>query len=85
MPADFPVIELWEVLSGQKPGRASDEEITFFDSVGFAMEDFSTLRYINDLAKEYGFGRSIDLVPEMSNPKDLFGLLPSAVAVPTAA
>jgi ornithine cyclodeaminase len=85
MPADFPVIELWEVLSGQKPGRASDEEITFFDSVGFAMEDFSTLRYIHDLAKEHGFGRSIDLVPEMSNPKDLFGLLPSAVAVPTAA
>jgi ornithine cyclodeaminase len=38
--------ELWEVIAGRLSGRTSREEITIFDSVGFAIEDYSTLRYV---------------------------------------
>src|SRR6185437_1434795 len=33
--ADFPVIELTQVVMGRRSGRASDAEVTIFDSVGF--------------------------------------------------
>ncbi|MDB5869277.1 MAG: ornithine cyclodeaminase, partial [Polaromonas sp.] len=46
MAADFPVTELWQVLAGHKPGREHAAQITVFDSVGFALEDFSALRYL---------------------------------------
>ncbi|MGH6628036.1 MAG: ornithine cyclodeaminase [Burkholderiaceae bacterium] len=75
MPEDFPVTELWEVLAGQKTGRTAPEQVTVFDSVGFALEDFSALRFMRDAAAELGVGERITLIPEMSNPKDLFGVL----------
>ena len=75
MPADFPVIELWQVLNGQISGRESDEQVTIFDSVGFALEDFSTLAYVHKISTQYGIGRTIDLIPEFNNPKDLFGFI----------
>ncbi|MDL5032050.1 ornithine cyclodeaminase [Pelomonas sp. APW6] len=75
MPADFPVTEFWRVLSGQAPGRRTAEEITVFDSVGFALEDFSMLRLLRDVARELGLGSEISLVPRMADPKDLFGEL----------
>ena len=46
---DFEVVELWKVIAGKHAGRTSDEEITLFDSVGFAIEDFSALRYLRCL------------------------------------
>lgn len=70
-----PVTELREVLAGRRPGRSSSEAITIFDSVGFAVEDFSVLRLLRDLARETGVGRKIDLIAEPANPKDLFSLL----------
>lgn len=72
MPADFPVIELWQVLDGRIPGRQDEQQITVFDSVGFALEDFSALRYINDLAQAKAIGSRIELVPTPDNPKDLY-------------
>ncbi|MDO9074941.1 MAG: ornithine cyclodeaminase, partial [Rubrivivax sp.] len=75
MPADFPVTELWRVLTGQSPGRRSETEVTVFDSVGFALEDFAALRLMGTLAAELGLGQAIDLIPEMADPKDLFGVL----------
>ena len=81
MPADFAVTEFWRVLSGQAPGRRSAEEITVFDSVGFALEDFSMLRLLRDCARELGLGSEISLVPRMADPKDLFGELVSTEAV----
>jgi ornithine cyclodeaminase len=80
MPADFPVTELWEVLAGQKGGRSSAEEVTVFDSVGFALEDFSALRFMHDQAIELGLGERIALIPEMADPKNLFGVLRTAPA-----
>jgi len=69
---DFPVIELWRVLSGQTVGRESAEQVTVFDSVGFALEDFSALRYLRDVAEAQDIGTKIDLIPAPSNPKDLY-------------
>ena len=83
LPEDHEVTELWEVISGLKPGRTNDRQITLFDSVGFAIEDFSTLRVMRRLADETGLGREIDLLPDAGDPKDLFGLIKSAAPKPT--
>ncbi|WP_306553710.1 ornithine cyclodeaminase [Acidovorax sp.] len=87
LPADFVVTELWEVLAGQHTGRPSDAAITVFDSVGFALEDFSALRFLRDAATEMGMGQPIKLIPELSDPKDLFGVLlqPTASAAGASA
>lgn len=80
MDADFAVTELWQVLSGQHKGRDSAEQITMFDSVGFAMEDFSALRYVYDTARKMGMGEDMALIPPLANPKDLFSALQVAPA-----
>ncbi len=84
MPADFAVTEFWRVLAGEAPGRVSADQVTVFDSVGFALEDFSALRLLRDLAIELGLGRTIDLVPELADPKNLFGALrmPAVTGLP---
>lgn len=73
MPADFPVTELWQVLAGHAPGRSSAAEVTVFDSVGFALEDFAALRYLDEQV-DARFTRQLDLIPAMDDPKDLYGL-----------
>lgn len=73
--AEYPVTELWQVITGQKTGRSSDKQITLFDSVGFAIEDFSTLRFLRDLVQGTAFYSDIDLVAQPKDPRDLFGLL----------
>jgi len=73
------VAELADVLLGNRPGRANSREVTIFDSVGFALSDFSALRYLQRLNTEQGMGRQdIDLVPLLDDPKDLFGGLTTA-------
>jgi ornithine cyclodeaminase len=78
LPVDCGITELWEVLAGKRPGRVAADEVTIFDSVGFAIEDFSLLRYLHDLSRTMDVHREIDLVPALENPKDLFGLLRAA-------
>lgn len=73
--ADHPVTELWEIVSGHEMGRTSAQEITVFDSVGFAVEDFSILRLMRDLAKDLGAGEEIDLLAAPEDPKNLYALL----------
>ncbi len=80
MPADFAVTELWRVLRAEAPGRSRADEITFFDSVGFALEDYSALCVLRDLAAELGVGQAVQLVPNLANPKDLYSLLRPAAA-----
>lgn len=75
MPAHFPVTEVWRVLAGQDAGRHRAEDITVFDSVGFALEDYSALRLLHDLALRHGIGKQLDLVPLPADPKDLYGLI----------
>lgn len=73
--ADFPVTEFWRVLAGLAPGRTSRDQVTVFDSVGFALEDFSALTFMRDAALELGIGDVVDLVPDHADPKDLYGVL----------
>lgn len=72
LPADHPVTELWRVLRGDAPGRTRADEVTVFDSVGFALEDYSALRYLYQQAQARGLGVDVELVPT-DEPKDLFG------------
>jgi len=73
--ADLIYAELWELVCKNKPGRQDDQEITLFDSVGFALEDYSILRVVYELAKEYQLGTEADLIPELNDPKNLFSIL----------
>ena len=75
MPADFEVTELWEVFAGQKTGRDNATQITLFDSVGFALEDYSALRFMHAAALEAGLGERLALIPALADPKNLFGTL----------
>jgi len=76
MEAEFPVAELTDVLAGRRPGRTGPHEVTIFDSVGFALEDFSALRYLRRIHNELqGSQQHIDLVPDLEDPKDLFSVL----------
>lgn len=84
LPADFPVIELAKVVTAREPGRGSDAEVTIFDSVGFALQDFSALRYLYRLHQQRrGTRTGIDLVPDLDDPKDLFSLVAAPSPAPT--
>jgi hypothetical protein len=52
------VIELADVVSGKLPGRLGPAEVSIFDSVGFALNDFSSLRYLHRLEREHAAGVS---------------------------
>ena len=75
LPADHPVTELWEVIVGNAPGRSSPSQITLFDSVGFAIEDFSALCYLRERALETGLYDELDMVADPDDPRDLFGMV----------
>jgi ornithine cyclodeaminase len=85
MEAEFPVIELWQVLDGKTAGRDNDQQVTVFDSVGFALEDLSALRVLQHCAQQLGLGREIDLIPALDDPKDLFSQLDGAAQIVAAA
>jgi ornithine cyclodeaminase len=70
----FPVTEFSDVLAGKSLARAGEHEVTIFDSVGFALTDFSALRYLYRLNRaSRTTPDEIDLVPDLDDPKDLFG------------
>jgi ornithine cyclodeaminase len=75
LPADFAVTELWQVLQGHAAGRENADQVTVFDSVGFALEDFSALRWLRDSALELRLGSPAHLIPALLDPKDLFAQL----------
>lgn len=78
MDPDFPVTEMWQVIAGTAPGRSSASQITLFDSVGFAIEDFSALRYVRDQMARTGLFDRLDLLADPDDPRDLFGMLQRA-------
>ncbi|KEJ00315.1 ornithine cyclodeaminase [Clostridium botulinum A2B7 92] len=75
MDKDFKVTEICNVIKTGKPIDRKPGEITIFDSVGFALEDFSMLRLMYDIAKEENIGEPQILVPKLENPKDLYSML----------
>ena len=72
---NHPVVELWRVIAGHAPGRTDGTRITLFDSVGFATEDFSALRYVRDQLAATGLYADLDLLADPDDPRDLFGML----------
>ena len=78
MAEDYPVTELWQVVSGAAEGRRDQNQITLFDSVGFAVEDFSALRYIHEKLSDTGLSQDLDIIADPDDPRDLFGMLQRA-------
>jgi ornithine cyclodeaminase len=85
LPPDHPVTELWQVMTGAAPGRQTAAEITLFDSVGFAIEDFSALRYMRDHIGPTGLAVPLDLLADPDDPRDLYGMLMRAAPLPPLA
>lgn len=81
LPEDHPVTELWQVISGDVPGRVSDAQNTLFDSVGFAIEDFSALRFVRDKIQGSMHFETLDLLADPDEPRDLYGMLLRRAAV----
>lgn len=75
LPEDHPVTELWQVMNDEVEGRRDARQITLFDSVGFAIEDFSALRFISDKIDEHPFFVPLDMLADPDDPRDLFGML----------
>lgn len=67
--------ELWEIINGHKPGRQNNDEIFIFDSVGFALEDYTILNYVYQLATQLNLGQELNLIPQLPDPKNLFSLV----------
>lgn len=79
---DHPVTELWQAMTGAAPGRRDARQITLFDSVGFATEDFSALRYVRDRLPGTGLYQELDMLADPDEPRDLFGMLLRAATPP---
>lgn len=72
------IISIYELITGLKQVRVDDKDIVLFDSVGFALEDFSILNVIyNWLLSNHSFIKKIEFFPNLDNSKDLFGSLMS--------
>lgn len=54
-------VELGELLSGARPGRAGDQELTVYKSMGHAVEDLAAARLVFDRAQAENVGTLIDL------------------------
>ena len=53
--------ELGELVSGARPGRSNDSQLTLYKSVGVAVEDAAAAALVLRLAKERGVGRTIEI------------------------
>jgi alanine dehydrogenase len=53
--------ELGEIVSGARPGRANESQLTLYKSVGVAVEDAAAAALVLRLARERGIGRTIEL------------------------
>jgi len=61
IPKDHVYAELGEMVIRRKPGRTSEGEVTFFKSVGLAIEDISTAKRVYERARALGIGREVIL------------------------
>jgi ornithine cyclodeaminase len=52
--------ELGEILLGRKPGRQSAQQITFFKSVGIAVQDAATAQLALQNAQALGLGQHVE-------------------------
>ena len=65
-------------MTGTAKGRQSPQEVTRFNSVGFAIKDFAALRSVRSkLAKANRFTH-LDMIAGPDGPRDLYGMLQRA-------
>ncbi|QHJ10925.1 Ornithine cyclodeaminase [Paraglaciecola mesophila] len=74
---DFGVTEMYKVINQQVDGRTSPSQLTIFDGVGFAIEDFSALRYVYQLMSQHLPAKELELIATPDDPRDLFSLFVS--------
>lgn len=58
--ADHMAAELAEIVTGKKPARTDDKEITLFKSNGLAIQDVAAAKLVYDKALEAGIGVNVD-------------------------
>jgi ornithine cyclodeaminase len=75
LPPDHPVTELWQVIGGAAPGRTAAAQVTLFDSVGFAIEDFAALRWVLRQLPGTGLASMLDMIADPDDPRDLYGMV----------
>lgn len=75
---DFSVIEFHRILKGEEQARTSEDELVIFDGVGFASEDYTGLVFLRDLIKNQDDYEILDLIPQQSNPKNLYSVINNA-------
>jgi ornithine cyclodeaminase/alanine dehydrogenase-like protein (mu-crystallin family) len=53
--------ELGEIVTGRKPARTSDKEITLFKSNGLAIQDAAAAKLVYDRAVDAGIGKYVEI------------------------
>ena len=66
------------------PGRAVPPRSRSSTPVGFALEDYSALRYMRDPRWSWHFGERLALIPALDDPKDLFGFIAAEASIAAA-
>ena len=74
MPKEYTCPELHEIVSKKLDLNVSKDGTIIFDSVGFALQDYSILRLTYKLAKELNIGMDLNLIPDLKDVKDLYSL-----------
>ena len=76
MSRNFVCPELHEIVNKEVELNVSTHGTIIFDSVGFALQDYSVLRLVYSLARELNIGQELNLIPnDMEDVKDLYSLL----------
>lgn len=84
MHSSFPVTEFHQVVNKQASGRKSDSEITIFDGVGFASEDFTALVFVREELIKSGDFALLNLITQQEDPRNLFSVLNRSVPAATS-
>jgi ornithine cyclodeaminase/alanine dehydrogenase-like protein (mu-crystallin family) len=53
--------EIGEVVAGDRPGRADDEQLTLYKSVGVAVQDAAAAALVLEAARSHGVGVHVDV------------------------
>jgi alanine dehydrogenase len=57
--SEYGMIELGELLTGMRPGRRGDADVTLFESQGMAIQDLVLAHRVLDQARAAGLGREL--------------------------
>jgi ornithine cyclodeaminase len=57
--SEYAMVELGELLTGMRPGRRGDADVTLFESQGMAIQDLVLAHRVLDQARAAGLGREL--------------------------